>query len=102
MIILGFFLAAVSLTGCAVWITGMRKLFVSKKQEIKKEKIDEFYTESHADLTSFSKSITYNKGVRYSVEHKEGMTYAEIEEGIKQKDPNTITFLQIFLGFYFF
>lgn len=102
MMILGIFLAVVSLTGCVFWIIGMRKLFTDKKPEVKKEKIDEFYTESHRNLTSFSKSFTYNKGVRYSVEHKEGMTYTEIEDGIKKRNPNTITFIQIFLGFYFF
>jgi uncharacterized membrane protein len=53
-------------------------------------------------MKSFSKSFIYNKGVRYFTEHKEDMTYAQIENGIKKKDPNTITFLQIFIGFYFF
>ena len=98
----GFILAVISLSGFVVWIIGMTKLFTRKKLKVEKDNIDEFYTESHSNITSFSKSFTYNKGVRYSVEHKEGMTYAEIENGITKRDPNTITFLQIFLGFFFF
>lgn len=69
MMIVGFILALISLTGFVVWIIGMRKLLTEKKPEVKKEKIDEAYTESYSDMTSFSKSFTYNKGVRYSVEH---------------------------------
>lgn len=102
MVVLGYILAAISFAGFVVWIIGMTKLFTNKKPQVKKDIIDEFYTESYSDMTSFSESIHYNKGVRYSVEHKEGMTYAEIENGIKKRDPNTITFLQIFVGFFCF
>lgn len=102
MMVSGFILAVISLSGFVVWIIGMTKLFTKKKPKVEKENIDELYAESHSNMISFSKSFTYNKGVRYSVEHKEGMTYAEIENGIIKRDPNTITFLQIFLGFFFF
>lgn len=102
MLITGYILALISFTGFVVWIIGMTKLFTNKKPKLKKDVIDEFHTESHSDMTSFSKYFHYNKGVRYSVEHKEGMTYAEIENGIKMKDPNTVTFLQIFVGFFCF
>ncbi len=100
--VVGFILIIISLSGFIVWLVGMKKLFADKKPKIKKEIIDEFYTESYSDMTSFSKSYTRNKGVGYSVVHKEGMTYTEIENGIKKRDPGTITFLQIFIGFYFF
>ncbi len=98
----GFILIIISLSGFIVWIIGMKKLFVGKKLKAKKEIIDESYVESYSDITRFSKTFIKNKGIRYSVEHKEGMTYTEIENGIKKRDPGTITFLQIFIGFYFF
>jgi len=102
MMAAGYILIFISLSGLVVWIIGMKKLFADKKPKIKKEVINESYTESYSNMTSFSKSFTRSKGIRYSVEHKEGMTYTEIENGIKKRDPGTITFLQIFVGFYFF
>lgn len=102
MLKLGFILALIGISGCVFWIIGLKKLFGKKKPQIKKENFENVYVESHSGLTSFSKETTYEKGTQYSVQHKVGMTYSEIENGLKKKDPDIITFIQIFAGFFFF
>ena len=77
----------------------IKKMISEKGLRFKIIDREEIRTGSSASLTGFSKEISYEKEKGYEAEVHQGMTYAEIKDGLSKKDPGTITFVQIFAGF---
>jgi len=101
MVALSIILGIISITGFVFWIIGLKKMFASGKVEKREIDREILQTNSESHLTGFSKSVSYAKEKGYEIELKEGMTYSEIEDGLKTGNPDTITFVQIFAGFLF-
>lgn len=101
MLITSIILGIISLAGFSVWGYGLKKMFSGKRITFEKVDTEEIQTRSSVSLTGFSKEISYERKKGYEAEIRQGMTYAEIKDGLKKKDSGTITFVQIFAGFLF-
>jgi hypothetical protein len=101
MLITSIILGIISLAGFILWGYGLKKTFADKKISFEKVDTEEIQTRSSVSLTGFSKEISYERKKGYEAEIRQGMTYAEIKDGLQKKDPGTITFVQIFAGFLF-
>jgi hypothetical protein len=101
MIIISIILGTISLAGFTVWVYGLKKMFSEKAVSFKKIDTEDVQTRTTVSLTGFSKEFSYERKKGYETEVHQGMTYTEIKDGLSKKDPGTITFIHIFIGFFF-
>ena len=99
MFIAAVILLSISLIFFGVWVHAMFAMVKQKKPEFKKVDRETKTSKSSVGLTGFSKEVSFVKEKGYEAEMKAGMTYSEIAEGIKRKDPNVFIFLRIMIGF---
>ncbi len=101
MIIASIILGIISLAGFSIWGVALKKMITEKDIRFEKVDTEEIHTESSVSLTGFSKEISYERKKGYETKVSQGMTYSEIKNGLKKKDPGTIMFVKIFAGFLF-
>ena len=99
MFIAAVILLSISLIFFGVWVHAMFAMVKQKKPEFQKVDRETKTSQSSISLTGFSKEVSFVKEKGYEAEMKAGMTYSEVAEGIKRKDPNVFIFLRIMIGF---
>jgi len=99
MLIAAVILLSISVIFFGIWVHAMISMFREKKLEFKKVDRKTKTSKSSIGPTGFSKEVSFVKEKGYEAEMKAGMTYGEIAEGIKRKDPAVFLFLRIMIGF---
>ena len=69
------------------------------KPEIKKIDTEETYATSEVSGLSFSREIHYEKTKGYEAEMRQEMSYGELADGIKNRDPKVFLFIRLGGGF---
>jgi hypothetical protein len=99
MLISAIVLGTISVLSLSIWAHGLFVMCRKQKPDIRK--IDEEHTEksSSFSISGFSRQISYQRIKGYEISAGQGMTYGELEEGIRSRDPGAILFIRIAAGF---
>ena len=92
-------LLTISIISLGIWVHGMFCMFSEKKPEI--QNIDRTVKEIRTTrgFLSFKKEVSIVKEKGFETEMRSEMTYDQIADGIKKRDPGVFLFLRIAAGF---
>lgn len=99
MFIAAILLLVMSVLFFGMWIRAMTGMFRDKKAEFRKIDRTVKHSSSSVGAAGFSKEYSIVREKGFESELKSEMTYEQIAEGLKKKDPGVYIFLQIFIGF---
>lgn len=99
MIVTAIVLGIISVTALSVWAYALFHMAKERKPDFKKVKTEIKEVRTTVSPTGLDKEFVYEKSEGYEMEMSAGMTYGEIEDGLKERDPGAVQFVMIFAGF---
>lgn len=99
MLTAAFILLIISIISLGIWVHGMCCMFSVKKPEIRKVDRTVKEVRTSRSFLSAGKEISIVKEKGFEAEMRSEMTYDQISDGIKRRDPGVFLFLRIAAGF---